>query len=105
MGHSPYFVFLMPSALNASLIWFVSWHFFGSSLKEKFFSFENTEKQSTQLFFDREKNEEGDITSKIDSPLLNNNASFDDWPEIYFFLTKLKKAFIGFYNDESTRNF
>ena len=36
------------------------------------------------LFFDREKNEEGDITSKIDSPLLNNNASFDDWPEGFF---------------------
>lgn len=50
------------------------------AVKEKIIAAEKTK----FLFFDREKNEEGNITSKIDSPLLNNNASFDDWPEGFF---------------------
>ena len=37
------------------------------------------------LFFDREKDEDGNITSKIENPILDDNAYFDDWPEGYFF--------------------
>ena len=50
------------------------------AVKEKIIAAEKTK----FLFFDREKDEENNITSKIENPVLDDNASFDDWPEGFF---------------------